>query len=316
MHGRSPRVDVCVLTWNTREISVPLLRQLLDSDQGVPFRLLVRDNGSSDGTAQDVARRLPEAQLDAGTENLGFAAGMNRLFERSTAPYVFCLNSDACPQPGTLRTLVAAAERLSDVAAVAPRLVRPDGSLEHSTWPLPSLAVAGLHASGLRYLLPRRAVGPLLLDPDWQHDRPRWVSWAVGAALLIPRTALERVGGFDEAYFMYGEDVDWCWRAREHGLRVWFESSASVCHLGSVSAERRYSGEVTARKVAATVRLVRQHRGAAVASVFRGLEAATAARLWLLARRAGDDRQAAHWATTARAFARLTPTETRSPTPR
>jgi len=304
-----PHVDVCVLTWNTRDLSLPLLQKLLDSDQGVPFRVLVRDNGSTDGTAEAIARDLPAVDLEAGVDNLGFAAGMNRLFARSRAPYVFCLNSDACPEPGTLRTLVSVAQRLAGLAAVAPRLVRPDGSLEHSTWPFPSLALSALFASGARELLPLRAVDRLMLDPGWRHDRPRWVGWAVGAALLIPRSTLDRVGGFDESFFMYGEDADWCWRARERGLGIWFEPSASVCHVGSVSAERRYRGEVTARKVAATIRLIRGHRGPAAAAAFRGLELATAARLWARARRQGDASMQQHWAVTARALARLSPLE-------
>src|SRR5947209_18268758 len=91
-------VDVGVVTWNTRELSVAALRRLLDSDQGCQVRLLVRDNGSTDGTAEAVASAVPEASLEEGRQNLGFAAGMNTLIRRSTASWFFALHLDARPE--------------------------------------------------------------------------------------------------------------------------------------------------------------------------------------------------------------------------
>src|SRR4051794_38073729 len=104
-----PRVDVGVVTWNTRDLTVECLRRLLDTDQGCDLRVLVRDNASSDGTVDGLHRFVPEADVDAGADNLSFAAGMNSLLARSDAPWFFALNSDAWPEPGAIETLVAAA---------------------------------------------------------------------------------------------------------------------------------------------------------------------------------------------------------------
>src|SRR6266571_4809579 len=97
-----PRVDVGVVTWNTAELTATVLRRLLDSDQGCDIRLLIRDNASTDGTVETLSRLVPEAEIESGNKNLGFAAGVNRLLARSEAPWFFLLNSDAWPEPGAI----------------------------------------------------------------------------------------------------------------------------------------------------------------------------------------------------------------------
>ena len=286
-----PRVDVGVVTWNTRDLTVDALRRLLDTDQGARLRLLVHDNGSADGTPQAVREQVPEADVDAGADNLGFAAGVNRLLARSDAPWFLALNSDAWPEPGAVGALVAAAERHPRAAAVAPRLEQPDGTLEHSTHPFPSTSVAlagGLGARG-------RWAQHHALNGAWMHDRERLVDWAVGAALLIRREALDDVGRFDESFFMYVEDLEWCHRARQRGWEIWFTPDAVVVHVGNASGERRYGSARTATWLANSYRFYRRHHGALATSAYRGANALGAA---LTAGRAlahGDVGRARFW---------------------
>src|SRR5260221_7301807 len=150
-------VDVCVVTWNTAELTAEALRRLMDSDQGAALRLLVRDNASTDGTSDLLRERVPEAEVDAGSENLGFAAGVNTLLARSTAPWILLLNSDAWPEPGAIGRLVEAGRAHPRAAAVAPRLERPDGTLEHSTHPFPSVRVAATLAFARKRISHERA---------------------------------------------------------------------------------------------------------------------------------------------------------------
>src|SRR5439155_15646393 len=145
---------------------------LLDTDQGCTLRLLVRDNASSDGTPELLKQRVPEADVDAGAENLGFAGGVNTLLARSKAPWLLLLNSDAWPEPGAIRTMVEAAALHPRAAAVVPRLERPDGTLEHSTYPFPSLRVAATMAF-MRERLPQARASALTLEGSWMHDVPR-----------------------------------------------------------------------------------------------------------------------------------------------
>lgn len=301
MTSSDPRVDVGVVTWNTRDLTVDALRRLLDSQDGCRIRLLVRDNGSTDGTPEAIATRVPEAELDAGQENLGFGAGMNRLIERGTAPWFFALNSDAWPQPGALRRLVDTAERCSTAAAVAPRIERPDGTLEFSTHPFPSLQVAAITAVGAYRWMPRRRASELLLEGYWAHDEERAVDWAIGAALLMRRTALDELGGFDPRFFMYAEDVEWCWRAARGGWQIRFDPAAIVHHVGNASGGQSYGRSRTAAYLRNTHRFYQGEHGLVATAAYRGLCLAGCARLYLLARLRRDPAAAGFWADHVRA---------------
>jgi len=289
-----PKVDVGVVTWNTGELTSVALRRLLDTDQGCRLRLLVRDNASTDGSAGIISRVVPEAEIDAGSENLGFGAGMNRLLARSAAPWFFILNSDAWPEPGAIRALVDVARERPGVAAVAPRVERPDGTLEHTTYPFPSVKLAALLAIRGRRIKKARAED-LLLEGAWKHDRPRSVDWAMGAALLVRRDAYLDIGGFDERFFMYVEDVDWCWRARRRGWDIWFEPSALVRHIGNASASQSYGSRRTKAYLSNTYWFFRREHGPFASAAYRAWNLVGSTRLYLTAKRAGDEPGARVW---------------------
>ncbi|MHB8682287.1 MAG: glycosyltransferase family 2 protein [Acidimicrobiales bacterium] len=271
--GRRPRVDVAVVTWNTAELTAKALRHLLDNDQGCDVRVLVHDNASEDGTPAVLAELVPEADVVVGDTNLGFAGGVNRILARSDAPWFLALNSDAWPEPGALGALVAAAERLPDAGALCPLVLRPDGVVEHATHPFPTVRLAALEAFGGRRWLPRRRRAELLLEGAWSHERPRRVDWAVGAALLFRRSAIDAVGALDERFFMYVEDLEWCWRARQSGWHVYFEPSAVVRHVGNVSGTRRFAGTRVAIEAANLNVFLREALGPRRAWAYRLLEA-------------------------------------------
>src|SRR5437868_5709121 len=111
-----------MVTWNTRDLSLTALRHLVEVTNGLDVRILVRDNGSSDGTAAAIASELPQVELDAGAENLGFGAGVNTLFARSDAPWFFLINSDAWPEPGAIERLLDTARSSPRAALVAPKV--------------------------------------------------------------------------------------------------------------------------------------------------------------------------------------------------
>lgn len=294
MAARRERVDVGVVTWNTAELTATALRRLLDADQGCDVRLLVRDNASSDGSAETIARLVPEAEIEAGTENLGFAAGMNRLIARSDAPWFFALNPDAWPEQGAIGRLIETAKGHPEAAAVAPLLLRPDGRLEHSTLPFPSLRVAAATARGPNGVSEKDG-DRMMLVGRWRHDRARDVDWAVGAALLMPRVALEDVGPFSERFFMYVEDLEWCWRANRRGWTIRFEPAARVVHIGNVSGALAYGDRRTKAYMTNTYRFYRAEHGLAAEAAYRALNIVGSARGYLRARRAGDSGELAYW---------------------
>jgi GT2 family glycosyltransferase len=294
-------VDVGVVTFETAAVTVDALRRLVDSVGDMSIRILVHDNASHDGTASAVARAIPSAEVVAGDRNLGFAGGMNRLMERSTAPWFFALNSDAWPEPGALAQLLATGAAHPEAAAIVPRLERPDGTLEWSTFPFPSVRVAAITAlGGYRRLWPRTATRMMLVGA-WRHDEPRDVDWAVGAALLIRRSALEEVGGLDERYFMYAEDLEWCWRARRAGWTIRFDPDAVVRHLGNASGSKVFGPRRTRAHTLNSYRFYRRTHGPMNTMLYRSLNIAGYARLYALARLRHDTGASAEYAAHLRA---------------
>ncbi|MDQ1697304.1 MAG: hypothetical protein QOJ03_2657 [Frankiaceae bacterium] len=267
--SRRANVDVGVVTWNTADLTVSALRRLLDTDQGCELRVLVHDNASSDGTPDAVRTQVPEADVEVCPDNLGFAAGVNRLLARSHADWFLALNSDAWPAPGAIGAMVAAAERHPRAAAIAPRLERPDGTLEHSTHPFPSVGIALASGVGVRGAWAERHA----LYGAWAHDRERAVDWAVGAALLMRRSAIEEIGGLDESFFMYVEDLEWGHRAWQRGWEIWFTPEALVVHVGNASGQRRYGASRTATWLANTYLFYRRHHGRLSTAAYRAANA-------------------------------------------
>ena len=306
MSNGATAVDVVVgvVTWNTAELTVECLGRLLGSEQGCRFRLYVRDNGSADGTADAVRRAFPQALVDADERNLGFAAGVNRLIELSApegARWFLALNPDAWPEPGAIGRLVATGDAVATAAGVAPRIERPDGTLEHSTHPFPSLRMALLHALGGRWWLPERLLEREMLEGAWHHDRLRPVDWAIGAALLMRRSVIDELGALDERFFMYGEDLEWCWRIHRAGYDVMFEPASLFRHVGNVSGQQAYGPDRVWVETDSAYRFHQMAHGRLSTRAYRIVSAVAAAELWAAARLRSDHAGAGRWANQARA---------------
>ena len=288
-----PRVDVGIVTWNTVDLTLQAIQRLRELPDALDLRVLVRDNGSTDGTAEAVRERFPDVVVEVG-DNVGFAAGVNRLVALSDSPWFVTLNSDAWPEPGALETLVRLATRHPRTAAAAPLLLRPEGGVELSTHPLPGLRVAAATALGAQRLLGARA-RTMLLPGAWASDEERVVGWAVGAALLLRRSALDELGGFDDSLFMYAEDLEWCWRAAERGWETRFTPEAVVRHVGNASGAQRWGERRDQVVIASANAVVARHLSTVGGRVWRGLNALGAVRLAVRARLRGDKPLARSW---------------------
>lgn len=280
--------------WNTRDLTLSAIDRLQTAAQDVDLRVLVRDNGSSDGSADAIRAAFPDVTVTQG-ENVGFARGVNALLALSDAPWFMTLNSDAWPEPGALGRLVAAGAADPRIAVVAPLLLRPDGELEHSTHPLPSVPVAAVTALHLERFLGRRRAAEWCLHGYWRHDVQRAVGWAVGAALLFRREAVDAVGGLDESLFMYAEDLEWCWRARRAGWEILFAPQAVVRHIGNASGTQRWGAERDIVAIGNANVVVRRFLPPPAAAAWRTLNAIGAARLAARARLRGDRALSSFW---------------------
>jgi GT2 family glycosyltransferase len=221
-------VAAVVLNWNRREDTLACLASL----ERVPDRpelVVVVDNASTDGTAEAVAERFPRAELVRSPENRGFAGGNNLGIERALelgADHVLILNNDAEVEPGAIRTLVDAAAARPDAGSVGAKILFAEP---------PNL----VWFAGAEYD-PRRGYNGRqrgYREPDdGRWDGIRETDRACGAAMLVPRAVLERVGGFDESLFLYAEDVEWSLRAARAGFRHYVVGESVVRHHVSAAA--------------------------------------------------------------------------------
>lgn len=252
-------VDVVVVSYN----SSSTLPGCVEPLTGVPgVAVTVVDNASSDGSAETVAG-LP-LRLVRAPRNGGFSYGCNLGVREGRAPYVLLLNPDARIDLPTLAVLIRALSSEPRLGVVGPRLIAEDGRLAWSQRRFPRLRSTFARAFFLHHVLPRaRWVDELIRDPA-AYGRAGEPDWLSGACLLVRRTALEGVGGFDEGFFLYSEDVDLFRRLREAGWRARFEPSAVVRHVGGASAPRHRTERIAAQS---RVRYARKHHGLLVAVV-------------------------------------------------
>jgi hypothetical protein len=129
----------------------------------------------------------------------------------------------------------------------------------------------------------------------WPHDTERSIDWAVGAALLIRRAALEEIGALDDSLFMYAEDLDWCWRAREAGWQIWFTPDAVVRHIGNVSGSKRYGARQPAAWIANSIVVYRRRHSAIATWAWQVVNSAGAVVAGRRASKAGNPDAEAHW---------------------
>jgi GT2 family glycosyltransferase len=230
----TPAVSVVIVSYNTRE----LLLQCLESLRAFSGTLetIVVDNDSADGSATAVRERRPDVRLIANPQNLGFSKANNLGLQAAAAPYVLILNSDAVVRAGTIETLAEILDGRAEVGLVGPRTVGTDGRCQVSFGPDLTpwnewrqrklvLAVKRRDPAALQRLEALAAV---------EHE-PAWVS---GSCFLARRDLLLRLGGFDESFFLYEEDVDLCVRVRQAGSRVLFTPRAEVVHHLGRSMEK------------------------------------------------------------------------------
>jgi GT2 family glycosyltransferase len=230
-----PDVAVVVVSYNTREDLGACLRSLA-SPAATTLEVVVVDNASEDGSAAAARAERSDARVIENPENVGFAAGANRGWRETKAPFVLFLNSDAEVQAGSIDALAAVLEARPDVGIVGPRTLGADGRIQVSTGP----RLTPLSEWSQRRLVVgvREGRPEALREAEFRHAREHEPFWVSGSCLLVRRSALEHVSGFDEDFFLYEEDVDLCARVRAAGWRVVFTPAATVRHRLGRSMEQ------------------------------------------------------------------------------
>lgn len=220
--------------------SGPALGRCVDGLRSEPVaEVVVVDNGSMDGSLDEVRRRFPEVVVLVPGQNLGYGAAANRGVAATTSPWVLVCNSDLEVRPGAVTLLVDALTANPGYALVGPMIRTTEGDRYPSARRFPSLidaaghALLGMFAPDNRFTRSYQQAHLGEAGPE-----PQTVDWVSGACFMARRSAFEEAGGFDEAYFMYAEDVDLCWRLGRAGWQVAYVPGSEVTHVQGVSTDR------------------------------------------------------------------------------
>jgi len=254
-------LSIIIVSWNT----VGLLDACLESIMAHPaqrdFEVIVVDNASADGSAQMVRRRYPDVKLIENEKNVGFARANNQGIRQATGRYVLLLNPDTEVRPEALDTLLCFLERHEEVGAVGARILNPDETLQYSCYPAPTLLNEWLH---LFHLDRERRAGM----ETWDVTEPRDVEVLLGACIMVRREAFNDVGFLDERFFMYSEEVDFCYRLRSSGWSLYWVPQAQVVHYGGQST-RQVATDMFLRLYEGKLLYFRKHHGRSAALLYK-----------------------------------------------
>ena len=231
-----PELSVIYVNWNASQLLQKSIAALQEAVADIDYDLWVVDNASSDNSVAMLRAYFPQVNLIQNTGNVGFARANNQGMQAAQGRYFLLLNTDAFAAPSSIRQMVNLADSQPRAAIIGARLVNPDGTFQGSYVDFPNLGQEFMIMSGLG----RRLYGQWYPNHASQPGEPaKKVDYVQGACLLVRRQAYEAVGGMDEGYFMYAEEVDWCRSMRQAGWEVWYQPSASITHIGSASSRTR-----------------------------------------------------------------------------
>jgi len=251
-------LSIFVVSYNTRELTRRCLRSILDSSLRAEYEILVVDNASADGSADMIAQEFPSVRLVRSDVNLGFAAGNNLARRYAQGERFLLLNPDTRVAPDAIERLLAFSIAHPEAGITGGRTTNDDGSLNPwscrgrpTPWSLLCQATGLTTAFRMHPLFDPQSLG------SWQRDSVREVDVVVGCFLMITRQLWDELGGFDPAFFMYGEETDLCLRARARGFRPMITPDAVLVHHGAASEPSEPHKLV--RLLGAHVTLFRKH---------------------------------------------------------
>ena len=228
---------VVIVNYNAGEYLASCVASVVAASGGLALDVLVVDNASHDGSARAAAARTPEVRLLENPTNRGLSAAWNQGARAVDAPWLLFLNPDAEILRGDLGAFVQAGEQRPDVALLGPLIRNPDGTIYESGRPFPGVVQAVGHAF-LGPFVPGNRFTRAYRQTQWDRSTERETDWVSGAAMLLRRSAFEQVGGFDEEFWLYGEELDLGTRLRDAGWKVLATPALEVVHVGGVSTGR------------------------------------------------------------------------------
>jgi GT2 family glycosyltransferase len=277
-------LSITICSWNTQDDLRACLASLHRVGDEANMEVIVLDNNSEDGSPDMVEHEFPSVRLFRMSRNLGFTGGQNHMLEHRKGRHALLLNSDTIVHEGAIRTMMEYLEANPKVGIVGPKLLNPDGSLQFSARRFPTPTAALFRNTAFGRLFPNNRFAREYLMQDGSHDQIIKVDWVSGAALLAREELMEKIGFLDPEYFMYNEDVDYCFRAWQADFEVIYLPTAIITHAIGRSSDKA-PNRMIGRHHRSMLRFYQKNMLPKVSPVFRPFALAGAAAA--LAARAG-----------------------------
>ncbi len=230
-------LSIIIVSWNVADLLRDCLRSIDEGHDELDLEVIVVDSASSDNSVAMIREEFPWVDLLACEENVGFPRGNNLGLARANGRYLLLLNPDTVVLDDALPKMMAYMQENPEVGVLGGQLLNADGTIQSSKRRFPTLTTAFFESTWLENVTPKGVLERYYAQ-DLPDDAINDVDWVMGACMLVPRQVVAEVGGLDEAYFMYSEELDWCRRIKDSGRRVVYYPEAKIIHYMGQSSEQ------------------------------------------------------------------------------
>lgn len=264
MGNSTPDVSVVIVSYNTKDLLAQCLCSVFEQTPNLSLEVIVVDNASTDDSCHMVEEEFPTVRLIANENNDGISKANNQGIRASSGRHILLLNPDTVILDRSIERMVAFLDSRPHIGACGCTLSHPDGTYQRSALPLPTVWSAFRQYSALFDRIPILA---RLLAPDWidRPDQTRPVGYCSTACLLVSRACIKDVGLFDESFFLYGDDVDWCEQMWQAGWPVFYLADGRVIHYEGASTRHNVTRRLG--ELRGTLQYLRKWRGTAYARI-------------------------------------------------
>lgn len=229
-------ISFIVVNYNTKDLVIDAIRSINKFAKNISYEIIVVDNNSEDDSTDFIKKTFPNVKLISSKNNIGFGPGNNLGIKEAEGEYVFFFNSDAYLIDDSIKKLLARAKEIKDLGAIAPLVLNPNKSIQQSGGYFPSLLKIFWWMTFIDDLPGGANLKPYHIDHDSFYKKEQEVDWVTGAALMVPSDLLKKIGSFDPDIFMYGEDVDLCYRIKKAGFKIVIYPQSNLVHIGQGSS--------------------------------------------------------------------------------
>ena len=232
------RLSIVIVNWNTTDLLKALIKSIRRNTPEFEYEVIVIDNASDDFNEVTFREEFPEVKLIANKQNAGYAKGNNQAFEIAYGEYILLLNPDTEVTNGAIKVLVDFMDAHKDAAAAGAKLVRPDGTIDSSLRSFPYPGAIAWEYIGLSKVFPKSRIFGSYRMTYFNYNKVTEVDQPMGSCLILSKKAIEDVGWFDENFPIFFNEVDWLYRAKEKGYKIYFTPDAVVIHHGAASTKQ------------------------------------------------------------------------------